>query len=272
MTVGASTISATSQSRSGTLRLTVGLSDQDKSHLIEPLFLGSGPWALQGNTGCRADGVLRSLSTDVQYTLTASTDLSPSQQELFFTPFRQWNSVKNNAGRFTETVQSLDAGTPFRDGLPVGFIYAMFLDDTFGAKCGAAGSGCADAMSSAGNVNVITRGGITLRRTIGGSVFVHESGHMLGLCHVDHRIALAQDVSVMGGSSNSNVTTLTAEEVEALSRVHAARLQPGARRSDFVRAGLIIENGASIASPGGRLTTSPGGQFRILTDRIPLHR
>ncbi len=80
---------------------------------------------------------------------------------------------------------------------------------------------------------------ITLASTAGDSVVRHEMGHMpLGMCHISAGGLGPSNTSLM--SDQRGPLEPTPLDVEALRAVYVSGLSPGATRSDFAAAGLVI--------------------------------
>jgi len=210
--------------------------DEQMAGVIEALFLGTGPLALQESPGCdvglnRMRGwprgshvrvvsyasVDQARKTAVQRTLTqAATALAPVVTAEY-----------HHRDDMIEPV-----------GSPEGEIAIFGAASTrVPALCGITADNCQVVRYTAG-AYVASRVVLGMPFTDASSAAVaHELGHAFGLCHIaPERGGLSSALSVMG---SAHVSEWTTSDVEAIRRVYAAGLSPGDPRHRFVAAGLL---------------------------------
>jgi hypothetical protein len=179
------------------------------AEVIEAIFLGSGPLAAGG---CPAAGIWATYPRASVVTLIVSSSIDSSGRQSLAAAVNDLNAAFT--GRFELTVSPTSVAAPLPGGLEI------TTDDISSAEiltlCSPGASGCTRVTFHGvllDSARAVQMAGTSLR------VKTHELGHAVGLCHVNrYRMPAA---------------------VQAIRQVYSSAIQPGARREDFLRAGLV---------------------------------
>jgi hypothetical protein len=211
---------------------------------IEAVFLGTGRLTpTDGNHGCSATGFLRGFPRGTVVSVRISTSVSNDKQVAIG---RAAEQVTEATGGIIRALVSIVEDPDPRPGRN---------EVTSTARSDAASQGCTSnngctihvfANPAEPGLYISSRAVQPPNQTPG--AFAHDViGHgVLGLCHPDGNLIGGAGLSLMSagpnvfsGGPNGIAERLTAFDLAATLAVYGAGLEAGARRADFVRAGLI---------------------------------
>lgn len=206
----------------------------DQKDFVEALFLGSGPLSDPNSTGCAfGRGVMGGWPVPTYIKVRISSGLSTAEREGAIGPVAQVAAATDN--RLTAAVEM----TEEQDPLPLPReITAARRPNLAEIGCRPPATGCAIVTGSFFEYEAVRI--VSLGPALGedpGRGFSHEMGHALyGFCHVDPNSRAAAH-SIMAKAADTH--RLTDDDIRALQAVYRAGLRPGAKRAQFVAAGLI---------------------------------
>ena len=210
------------------------------SHVIEALFLGSGPLIpSDGFVACSDAGVWNAFPRGTTVRVLVSTTVSASIFAAIQNAANQVALATN--GQITTTVETIADANPLPATNQV----------TATTHPSPSSQGCVDDigctihlwMSMSRGVFVSSRALLPPSQTV--NVYVHDAiGHgILGMCHIDGALIGGPSGSLMSGGpgvfSSQIAPQLSGLDIQAIQSVYASSLSPGAGRAEFVAAGLI---------------------------------
>lgn len=205
---------------------------------IEALFLGTGRLTpTDGNHGCSDTGVMRGFPRGTNVSVIVSSSVSSDKLAAIRTVSDQGLEATGGVIRTAVTVADDPDPRPNRNE-----VTSTSRTDAQAQGC-ASNNGCTIHVFSAPGVFVSSRAVQPPDQTP--AAFAHDViGHgALGLCHPDGNLIGGAGLSLMSAGPNvfsgSIADRLTSLDLQATRAVYGAGLGAGARRADFLRAGLI---------------------------------
>jgi hypothetical protein len=194
---------------------------------IEGLFLSSGPSRVDG---CLHNNVYAAFPTGSTVALVVASSVDDSG----FAGLQQAvaDVERVNAGRFRFVIRRTAETDPTPGRLEITSAHVPVARTQ--SACG----------NTLGCTRILTRDGglllsVQVLLVLGSPTVstVHDFGHAIGLCHVNPQTMPA---AIMSSPYGRDVQSRFSDiELEAMRAVYASTLEPGARRADFVRAGLL---------------------------------
>ena len=206
------------------------------SHVVEALFLGTGP-ALDGaiSSACVLGGrdVWYGYERGVPVRVVLGPSVGAADRPAIFDLVDQMTEATN--GLLAVEVVETNVANPQPGPNEITMIEVDQQTQT--ELCGFQGTACFKCASSQlprlDTCRIFVRNDLQFSP---GTVHNHELGHALGFCHI---AGSALQTALMGSPQLGSSNVWTGPELEAIASVYLSELELGATKADFIAAGLV---------------------------------